>query len=148
MEVITVIELLSPSNKRANGDGRREYLQKRDEIISSQSHLVEIDLLRGGERLPIIEPLPPADFHCFVCRADKRPQASRFSWTMRQVLPTIPIPLMRGDADVMLPLQLVFSTVYDRAGYDLSLDYSAELKPVPDEETAAWIQQLVPDGAH
>ena len=81
---MTIIELQSPSNKRSGGDGRRAYLQKRDEILSSQSHLIEIDLLRGGERLPIIEPLPPTDYHCFICRADKRPQASRYSWTVQQ----------------------------------------------------------------
>ncbi|MBP90921.1 MAG: hypothetical protein CMJ64_30125 [Planctomycetaceae bacterium] len=52
MEVVTVIETLSPANKRS-GDGRREYLAKREEVISSQAHLVELDLLRGGERMPM-----------------------------------------------------------------------------------------------
>ena len=54
MQVVTVIELLSPSNKRRNGDGRREYLTKREEFLSSSTHLVELDFLRGGLRLPVI----------------------------------------------------------------------------------------------
>jgi uncharacterized protein DUF4058 len=61
LEVVTVIEVLSPTNKPPHSDGRREYLNKREEILRSTAHLVELDLLRGGERLPTIEKLPPAD---------------------------------------------------------------------------------------
>jgi len=145
MQVVTVIELLSPSNKRHGGDGRIEYLKKRDEILSSPSHLVEIDLLRGGERLPVVEPLPECDYCCIVSRYHQRPQASLYVWSLPQKLPTIAIPLKRGDDDIPLPLQTVFNTVYDRAGYDLSVDYAAELNPVPSAETTAWLQQRVRD---
>ena len=55
---------------------------------------------------------------------------------------------MRGDDDVMLPLQQVFATVYDRAGYEMSLDYGAELTPAADEETSIWIQDVVALGGH
>ena len=143
LEVVTVIELLSPANKRAGGDGRREYLAKREQILSSPTHLVELDLLRGGLRLPILEDLPAADYFCIVSRAWQRPRAELYSWTMHQSLPTIPIPLKKGDDDAPLNLQEVFSTVYERAGYDLSVDYSAELHPSPDEWTRAWIQKLI-----
>src|SRR5438874_2737138 len=66
MAVITVIEVLSPTNKRPETDGRREYLRKREKVLLSPAHLVEIDLLRGGERLPTREPLPPGDYYALV----------------------------------------------------------------------------------
>lgn len=142
-EVVTVIELLSPANKRAGGDGRREYLSKREQIHSSPTHLVEIDVLRGGLRLPVIENLPPADYFCIVSRAWQRPRADLYCWSIQQPLPTIPIPLKKGDDDAPLNLQTVFDTVYDRAGYDLSVDYGAALDPVPDKHTQAWIRKRV-----
>ena len=147
MEVVTVIELLSPANKRKGGDGRIEYLKKRGEIYSSQSHLVEIDLLRGGERLPVVEPLPDADYFCVVCRAHKRPRAELYSWKLADHLPAIAIPLKYGDDDVILPLQEVFDIVYDRAGYDLSVDYQTKLDPLPSDEVTAWIRSRVSDAA-
>ena len=143
MEVVTIIELLSPANKRPGGDGRREYLSKREQILSSPTHLVELDLLRGGLRLPVIEALPSADYFCIVSRGWMRPRADLYSWTMQQKLPTIQIPLKKGDGDVALNLQEVFETVYDRAGYDLSVNYQAELDPVADESTRSWIRQLI-----
>ena len=48
MEVVAVIEVLSPANK--SGADRRDYLGKRAEVRASTAHLVEIDLLRAGRR--------------------------------------------------------------------------------------------------
>ncbi|MBI5651237.1 MAG: DUF4058 family protein [Chloroflexi bacterium] len=144
MEVITVIEVLSLGNKRAGSDGQREYLNKREAILQSAAHLVELDLLRGGQRLPTIEPLPAADYFAFVCRAYDRPEAQVYAWTLRQNLPIIPIPLERGDPDVMLDLQNVFTRVYDRAGYDYSLDYHQPIQPAPDARDAEWINARLP----
>ena len=81
-EVVTVIEVPSPGNKREGGRGREEYLAKRDENLQSKTNLIEIDLLRGGARLPTIEPLPPGDYFAFVCRAKRRLRADVF-WGIR-----------------------------------------------------------------
>ena len=143
MEVVTIIELLSPANKRAGGDGRREYLLKREQILSSPTHLVEIDLLRGGLRLPIVEALPEADYFCIVSRSMMRPKADLYSWGMQHPLPRIHIPLKQGDGDATLSLQSVFETVYDRAGYDLSIDYRARLVPAESDDTRKWIDSLL-----
>ena len=124
-EVVTVLETLSPGNKRPGSDGRREYLKKRDEILQSRTHLVELDLLRGGQRMPMGTPLPDADYSAVVSRSQRRPRAEAYLWTVRDPLPTILLPLNQGDPDVPLDLQTVFTTVYDRARYDLSLDYAA-----------------------
>lgn len=142
MEVVTVIELLSPSNKRP-GNGWRAYLKKREEIVQSRTHLVELDLLRGGHRLPFAKPLPPGDYYAIVSRAGMRPTADAYAWTVRQSLPPIPIPLIDGDPDVELDLQTVFARRYDRAGYRRTLDYSAAPLPPFDADDSAWAAEIL-----
>lgn len=142
-KVVTVIEVLSPSNKIPNTTGRETYLAKRDGVLESKTHLVELDLLRGGARLPTVEPLPAADYYAFVCRGNRRPRAEVYAWSMRRALPSVPVPLDPPDPDTMLDLQAVFNSVYDRAGYDYSLDYGAALAPPLSEEAAAWAKDLL-----
>lgn len=141
-EVITVIETLSPGNKRPGANGRQEYLAKREEILRSRSHLVELDLLRGGTRLPMASPLPPADYYAIVSRSGRRPRAEIYPWTLRDPLPTIAIPLLPDDPAVPLDLQEVFTTVYDRAMYDLSIDYAAPLDPPLKTEDEEWMKRI------
>lgn len=143
MEVVTVLETLSPGNKRPGSDGRREYLGKRETVLQSQAHLVELDLLRGGLRLPTVTPLPQCDYFAIISRRQRRPKAAVYAWTLRVPLPTIPVPLKKGDSDVPLDLQAVFNTVFDRARYDLSLNYHAELQPPLSEASADWMRRLV-----
>jgi hypothetical protein len=143
LEVVTIIELLSPGNKRPGGEGRREYLRKREEVLSSETHLVELDLLRGGQRLPTVNPLPPGDAFVFVCRAERPYQAEVYACGLRQPLPHIPVPLAGSDADVEVDLQAVFTATYDRAGYDYSLDYSRQVQPPFNEAEADWADRLL-----
>ncbi len=138
-EVITVIELLSPSNKRANSQGRQEYLSKREEILQSKTHLVELDLLHGGERLPTVEPLPNGDYYALVCRAQRRYTVSVYTWPLEHCLPIIPIPLDIGDQEISLDIQTAFDSVFDRAGYDYSLDYSHRVVPPINDSQQQWI---------
>jgi hypothetical protein len=146
MEVVTVVATLSPANKRPGGDGRREYLDKREAVLQSQAHLIELDLLRGGSRLPMADPLPPGDYYAIVSRRNRRPRAEVYAWTVRGPLPSIPFPLKAGDQDVALDLQAVFTTVYDRARYHLSLDYRAQLVPAPEPALARWVAERLADG--
>lgn len=122
--VVTVIEVLSPTNKRIGAEARAEYLLKRHQILVSSTNLVEIDLLRGGGRLPTSDPMPPGDYYALICRSDHHYQADVYGWPMLHRLPKIPIPLAGGDPDVWLDLQAVFSTVYDRSGFDYALRYN------------------------
>ncbi len=140
MKAITVIELLSPSNKRSNGDGRHEYMMMRQEILSSPTHLVELDLLRGGMRLPVIGTLPPGDYYCVISRAKRRPKCEVYAWTLADKLPVIPISLQHGDPDATVPLQEVFDLVYQRARYDLSVKYTAPLDPPLTPYELKWVQ--------
>lgn len=144
-EVVTVIELLSPSNKRVGSEGRKAYLGKREEILSSRTNLVELDLLRGGARLPTVQPLPPGDYFAFVCRSKRRRVASVYAWPLEHRLPVIPIPLAFDAVEVALDLQKVFNDVYDRAGYDYSLRYETPLAVPLNEAHAQWALSLLED---
>ncbi len=127
-DVVTVIEVLSPTNKLTT-DGRAVYLAKRNSVLRSESNLVELDLLRGGKRLPTVETLPPGDYFAFVTRVETRPSVEVYSWAFDQPLPTIPIPLAESEPDVWLNLQTLFAATYDRAGYDYALKYSKPVEP-------------------
>lgn len=143
-ELITLIEFLSPSNKSQGSDGYRAYYEKREETLRTHTHLVEIDLLRGGSRLPTAEPLDPSTDYCvFVSRAPHRFRVEVYEWPLRQPLPVVPIPLARGDADVLLDLQRVFASVYEFAGYAAFLRYDKILKPRLRKEDIAWAKKLV-----
>ena len=141
-ETVTVIELLSPTNKSSR-DGRAEYLAKRNLLLRGRAHLVELDLLRGGERLPTVEPHPAGDYFAFVSRVERRPQAEVYSWTLDRPLPPIPIPLTDGDPDVTLDLQTVFTTTYDRAGYDYALHYERPVEPPFEPNQSQWAGQRI-----
>ena len=142
MEAVTIVELLSPSNKRTTSDGRAQYLAKREEILRSRTNLVELDLLRGGQRLPA-RGMPAGDYYALVSRGHKRPRTDVYAWSIREPLPEIPIPLKKDEPEVHLNLQEVFQTVYQRARYQLSVDYRAPLDtPLPEAE-AAWVRSLL-----
>ena len=141
--IVTVIELLSPTNKRPGANGFDQYLEKRLHVLASFSNLVELDLLRGGRRPPWVGQLPPGDFLATVARLPRRPRAEAYVWSLEQRFPIIPIPLADADPDVLLDLQEVFNLVYDRAGYDYSLDYHAPLDPPLDQARAAWVQRVL-----
>jgi hypothetical protein len=114
-QVITVIELLSPTNKRP-GANRRRYLEKRGDLLSSPAHLVEIDLLRGGTPMPA-EDRPECVYSVLISRPDGRPGAGFWAIALREPLPTVPIPLRTGEPDAHLDLRAILDRVYDEAGY-------------------------------
>ncbi len=137
--LIAVLELLSPGNK--SEPGRSVYLHKRNSLLYQQVHLVELDLLLSGQRLPFAKPLPPGDYYAFVARSGHRPNCEAYAWTIHHLLPPIPIPLKAPDPDIHVNLAAVFATAYERGRYSRSIDYSA-LPPVPlDSETQRWISE-------
>lgn len=130
LRVITVIELLSPENKRPGARARDSYEGKRRALRSAAINLVEMDLLRGGESLQLIEPSPPGDYFVNVYRPGRK-KAEIYAWALPHPLPKISVPLAEGDNDVALDLQAAATAVYDRAGYDYSLRYDQPLLPPP-----------------
>lgn len=120
--LVTVLELLSPGNKVE--PSRRDYLTRRNAILGQDVHLVELDLLVAGRRLPMRRPLPPGDFHAIVARWESRPDCQVYSWDVRGPLPALPVPLRAPDPDVVVDLAVVYRTAFDRGRYARSIDYT------------------------
>lgn len=114
--LVTAIELLSPSNKTA-GDDRTQHVLKCRRLLASPANLVEIDLLRGGERMPWVG-VPPCDYLIAVSRAHERPRVGFWPTRLRDRLPVIPVPLRPGQPEPTLDLQALLHKVYDDAGYE------------------------------
>lgn len=142
-DVVTVIELLSPANKVPKSPGRESFEAKRREVMYSSSHWVEIDLLRGKRMVVVPRKVGPHQYLAHVSRRNLRPQGQLWGIRLEQRLPVIPIPLKRGDPDAKLDLQAALNATYDRAGYDMELDYRKQPKPPLDEKLAAWADQLL-----
>ena len=135
--LVTVLELLSPANKEE--PGRIQYLAKRNALFYHPIHVVELDLLMKGQRVPLEQELPSGDYFAFVSRWNQRPTCHVYHWTVQQPLPAIPIPLLSPDPDVWIDLGAVFRTTYERGRYGRSIDYTGPL-PIPlDPGRLAWV---------
>jgi hypothetical protein len=111
--------------------------------MGSQSHWVEIDLLRGGVPLSVHEALPPCEYLVHVSHRATRPHGLPWPIRLSQRLPKVTIPLRAEDPETGLDLQAVLDAVYDRAGYDIDLDYRGEPVPPLGGEQAAWAHALL-----
>jgi hypothetical protein len=141
--LVTAIEILSPINKRP-GPERQKYLRKRRELLRSEVHVMELDLLRGGERSPLEIPPPPAPYYVTLARADRRPRVDVWPIQLDARLPVVPVPLVAPDPDVPLDLGAIVRAVYERGGYATRIDYRQPVPPPPLEpEQQAWVDQLL-----
>jgi hypothetical protein len=141
--VVTVLELLSPANKTSGGD-REKYLAKRNEYLATGTNLVEVDLLRAGERLPLGEPAPvPADYYVLVSRGADFPKAGIWPFSVRDLIPPLIVPLSSEDAPVVLELKPLTDRVYDIGRYADELDYGRPPRPPLREPDATWARELL-----
>ncbi len=145
-ELVTAIEILSPYNKR--GEGLAAYRRKRSTLLNAPIHLVEIDLLRVGQRPgPEVDdpPLDEADYILLVNRnRDDDPRRISEIWPVQlsEALPALPVPLLAPDPDVGLDLNAAIRAVYARAGYDWRLQYDQSVPPPRlRPEMADWLEQ-------
>jgi hypothetical protein len=137
-KLVAVLELLSPSNKV--GDGRAQYLAKRQAVLLSDAHLFELDLLLGSKPLPTEDPFPPGHFHALVSRAGQRPVCQVYTWWLDQRLPALPIPLLAPDPDIVVDLAGVLETTYRRGRYEKTINYQRELNLPLSPEYLAWVK--------
>lgn len=139
--LVTALELLSPANKAF--PGRTQYLEKRMALLNQEVNLVELDLLRGGRRMPTSKPLPSGDFYYLMARAEQRPDAQVYSWSLPDSLPRLPVPLRAPDPDILIDLGAVFTTAFDRARFGRRLDYRKPLTSAVPEQQQAWLQTIL-----
>ncbi len=140
--VVTVVELLSPTNKRP-GEGRRIYEEKRLMLFGTRTHLVEIDLLRAWLPMPMDGCPPDADYRILISRANRRPRADLLVFGVRDVIPSFTLPLLPGDDEPVVELNRLLHEVYDRAGFDLRINYSQAPEPPLRADDAAWAAGLI-----
>ncbi|MGF1537310.1 MAG: DUF4058 family protein [Elainellaceae cyanobacterium] len=141
--VITAVEILSPSNKR--GEGREKYQRKRQQVLSSQTNLVEIDLLRDGAPLPLLGEAPQSRYRILVCRASDRPTADLYPFNLAEPIPSFTLPLQSSDQEPTVQLQDLLSSIYDRSGYDYFIDYGTDPLPPLSDNEKRWIDALLKD---
>ncbi len=149
--LVTVIEILSYANKRSGTDSRAKYLQKQQEILSSDVHLVEIDLLRAGEPTVAIPEnhlasLPRHDYRVVVRRATARDRADVYAIPLPKPLPKFPVPLLAPDADAVVDLQRIVEQVYEAGAYALECDHEGAPDPPLGADDAAWVRKNVSNG--
>jgi hypothetical protein len=142
-ELVTVIEVVSPSNKVVGAAARRSFLAKREEVTFSKSHWVEIDLLRGGSSLPLRRRLKRHEYFVHVSPVELRPKGRVWPLRMTNPLPLIGIPLRSPDPDSPLELQTALNLVYDRGGFDRKLDCTKDPVPPLSPELAKWANKLL-----
>jgi hypothetical protein len=141
--VITAIEVLSPKNKQP-GNGRVVYAEKRNQVLNSLTHLVEIDLLRRGRPFLPLADNAPGDYRILVSVSTQRPTADLYQVSIRQSLPEIPIPLKQGDQPVVIDLQAIIAGVYDRGRYHSRINYQqSPPSPQLSEADQQWRSQLI-----
>jgi hypothetical protein len=140
LEQVTVVEVLSPTNK--TWPGREQYLQKREDLHARKVHLVEIDLLLGGLRVPMKDRLREGHYFAIVARGPMLPTAEVYRWTVRDRLPPIPIPLSEHDPDAFIDLQSLVDRVYDLGRYRRTLRYDRSLPDgtALDPHDRAWAE--------
>ncbi len=144
-QLITVIEFVSPTNKRS--PGIESYRLKRADLLNAGVHVVEIDLIRAGNWRALMRPerCPPEAVSTYraAIRTSGRPRAGYlFPITLRKPLPEIPVPLRREDKPALLPLQALFDAVYEDGRYDRTIDYAQPLNPCL-EEDFDWVEALL-----
>jgi hypothetical protein len=140
--VVTTIEVLSPTNKRS-GKGRDAYEEKRRDVLSTPTHLVEIDLLRAGNPMQILSEIPKTDYRILIARGNRRPLAEVFGFNLQQQIPCFLLPLKSGDDEPLVDLQSLLAQVYEQAGFDLAIDYSIEPIPPLNSEDKIWANTLL-----
>ena len=166
--VVTVIEILSPANKRS-GTGREQYQIKRQKILESLTHFIEVDLLRQGKLMPMGLDSSQSHYRILVSRSECRPKADLYAFNLQDMIPMIPLPLRSpktnlhpssqaeippspplplaidesGLPELLIDLQGLLHQVYERGSYDLAIDYTQDPVLALSESDVDWLATLL-----
>lgn len=139
--LVTAIEILSPVNKTPGHDAYKGYLRKRRDLLYSEVHLLEIDLLRAGTRPQLTQPVPDAPYYVVLSREERRPTVEVWPIQLHESLPVLPVPLLAPDADVPLDLGMIVREVYDRGAYGALINYQEAPLPPLTKAEKEWLTQ-------
>ena len=117
----------------------------RQQVLASYTHLIEIDLLRSGKPMPIQGSEVTTDYRILISRENRRPTAQLYAFNVQDCIPVFALPLKVGDTEPLVELKPIMDGVYDRAGFDLRIDYTKSTQPPLLEEDAAWANALLRD---
>jgi hypothetical protein len=141
--LVTCIEVLSPSNKRRGTEGWREYERKRQALLLGRANFLEIDLLRGGHKMPMLTPWPDSPYTLLVCRQFTAPSCRVWRGHFQRRLPVIPVPLLDPEPDLTLDLQPLLDGIYSLGRYDERIDYARPLTPALSDVDAVVVRTLL-----
>jgi hypothetical protein len=142
LRLVTSIEILSPVNKRPSHEAYHDYQRKRRALLRSEMHLLELDLLRGGERPRLECPVPPVPYYATLSRVKRRPYVDVWPIQLWERLPLLPVLLLDPDPDAALDLSAVTAAVYERGAYARLIDYHRPPPPpMLSDSEAIWLDE-------
>lgn len=137
--LVTAIEILSPVNKRPGHEAYKGYLRKRRDLLYSEVHVLEIDLLRAGTRPPLTQAVPEAPYYVVLSRQERRPLVEVWPIQLADPLPILPVPLLPSDPDVPLDLGAIVREVYERGAYGALINYQEMSLPPLTKTEKEWL---------
>jgi hypothetical protein len=141
-QLITVIEVRSPTNKQ--GEGRTQYETKRQNILAANCHLVEIDLLRKGQSMAFSSAAQATHYRILVSRSPDRPKADLYSFNLQELIPIFPIPLADDDPAPAIDLKMLIDGFYDIGRFAMQIDYTQDPpKPPLSEADRDWCDRVL-----
>jgi hypothetical protein len=141
-EVIAAIEVLSPKNKI--GAGRKIYLKKRQTILASATHFVEIDFLRVAQPMPLEGMISQSDYRILVSVAGDRPEADLYGFNLPEAIPVFLLPLSNEDSSIPVDLGILLQTVYEEGCFDLQIDYHRSVpEPSLSSQNTEWVKKVL-----
>lgn len=146
-QVVTIVEVLSPTNKRP-GTGRQKYERKRMEILSTHTHLVEVDLLRAWPALPMVGKYVASDYRILVRRGEQGNQATLYAFNLRDPIPTFGLPLQAGDEEPSVDLKTLLDEIYLEGNYEVRVNYRQSPEPPLGEADVEWSNELLINWKH
>jgi hypothetical protein len=144
--LITVIEFISPTNKRSEGVFR--FKSKRAELLASGVNFIEIDLVRAGDWRALLRPhrcgTKAFSTYRVTSRVPNDPGAVYLQpISLREPMPSVPIPLRSRDPEIRIDLQSLVDRAYSNGRYEKRLDYRQPLDPPLAGDDAVWADQLL-----
>ena len=138
--LVTTIEVLSPSNKRRHTEGWELFNRKRQAHLEGRANLVEIDLLRRGQRMPMCDDWPESPYYILTCWKKTAPMCKVWPAYVDRPLPKLRIPLSPPDDDIVLDLQPMVDAIYERSRYAVDIDYEKPCHPALDEAAVQFLK--------